>query len=175
MAKSSDVKIVEELVARLKKDARLYPSAKPHPRASALKLPSGELAHESLRAWAALDDRYPTPNSERRSNVKIAKPNGELIVKPMKAVFQWACVDSIKEEIEDDEDTLTYVKELAADLTKRFPGSGVLLDPDEQPDRILWLRAKGAPLLLWYEDDDVERQEPFGEWVRDIFAHDSAD
>jgi hypothetical protein len=172
MAKSADAKIVNEVVARLRKEQKLYPGAKPHPRAATLALPDGAPAPESVRAWAAFDERYPSPNSERRSEVAIAKARGEMIVKPMKAVFQYACVETVQEELEGDDEALKYVKELARDLTKRFPGFGVLLDPDEQPDRILWLGGKGAPLLLWYEDDDVERREPFGEWVREIFAND---
>ncbi len=163
---SESAKRVEEIVSQLRNDPSTYPVAQPHPRAAALTMPDGSPAPECIRAWAAFDERYPAPYSAHRGEVPIADARGQLLVITMQAAFEWVCVDSIRAEIEDDEATLEHVEQLAVELAERFPGYGVLLDRETQPDCILWLGPAGEATLLYYEHDEVDRREPFEEALR---------
>jgi hypothetical protein len=141
----------------------------PHRRASALVLPDGKPAPEVLRAWAAFDDHYPTYLSGRRSDQRIATRAGKVLAKPMSRILKDVCIDSIRDELEGDDETLDYLRELVAGFVDEFPGYGVILEPRENPDRLLWFGPRGEATCLWYDNDAFERREKFGEWVAGLF------
>jgi hypothetical protein len=142
------------------------PKKKPHPKAAKLTMPDKSPAPEALRAWAAISDCYPD------SDQAIATPQGVVIAKPMKKILLYVCYESIADELDCDDETLEYVKELARDFAEEMPGYGVILEPEQHPDRVLWIppsraeRDKREPMVIWYEDDAFERREPFKSWSR---------
>jgi hypothetical protein len=162
-----------ELVTRLRQTPAAYSSQRPaaHPKAASLVLPDGSRAPAALRAWAAFDNRYPSELSERRSDLVIADRKGVVKARPMKAILAFVCVDSIRDELEGDREGLAYVRNLARGFAAKLPGFGVLLAPDDQPDRILWLPPKGTrAIVMRYEDDRFDVRIPFADWVRGLFA-----
>jgi hypothetical protein len=113
----------------------------------------------------------PAPYAHRRSPIVIAGESGMVVARPTTELFRHVCVESIEEEIDDDDDeTRTDIEGLAADLGAAFPGYGVLLEPDPHPDRILWFAPDGTATLLWYEHEAVDRREPFSAWVAALFT-----
>jgi hypothetical protein len=137
----------------------------PHPLAAVLTLPDGEAAPECLRQWAAFDNYYPFQGS--RSDVAIADGDGVLLVQPMAAVLRHVCLESVEDELEDDEETLSYLADLVDELTGDFPGFGVVLS-DEHPDPVLWIAPAGKVTVIWYHRDAFDRQEPFADAVARI-------
>src|SRR5262249_48822757 len=123
----------------------------------------------SLATWAAFDNRYPWYLSSRRSPQVIADDRGRVLARPMRKLLRWVCVDSIRDELDGDDETIAYLKELSTDLAAELPGYGVYLEPNEQPDRILWLPPGGEAVVLWYENDAIDRREPFAEYLVDLF------
>lgn len=130
----------------------------PHPLAAALTLPGGEAAPHCLRLWAAFDNYYPYQGS--RSDVPIAGSDGVLLVQPMAEVLRQVCLESVRDELEDDDETLSYLADLVGELTTEFPGFGVVL-ADEHPDPVLWIGPEGKVAVIWYHHDAFDRQEPF--------------
>jgi len=137
----------------------------PHPLAEGLTLPDGQAAPHCLRLWAAFDNHYPFQGG--RSDVAIADGDGVLLVQPMAAVLRQVCIESIQDELEDDEETLAYLAELVDELTGDFPGYGVVL-AEENPDPVLWIAPTGDVAVIWYYRDAFDRQEPFPEIVAGI-------
>ncbi|MFE9093638.1 hypothetical protein [Streptomyces sp. NPDC007264] len=137
----------------------------PHPHAARLSLPNGRPAPDCLRLWAAFDNYYPLRGS--RSNAIIADNHGVLVVEPMQAVLRWVCLESIMDEIEDDEDTQEYLSELVAGFVGDFPGYGVVL-AEEYPDPLLWIPPAGEPTVIWYHRDAFDRRQAFSESVAAI-------
>jgi hypothetical protein len=161
--------LLDELIARLRRDTHAYSTdVAPHPKAAELRLPDKSLAPASVRAWAAFDNRYPTYLSHRRSDVVIADAKGKVLAMPMKKILREVCTESIRDELDGDEETLSGLKELVRELAEELPGYGVMLDPNETPDRILWFGPEEA-IVLWYEHDEFGRREPFAEWVASLF------
>lgn len=144
----------------------------PHPRAEALVLPDGSPAPEALRLWAGVDAFYPTYLAERRSEQRIADDAGVVLAHPMREVLRAVCIEDVRDELEDDEDTLDYLGELVEGFVEEFPGFGVRLEPSEHPDRVLWLAPDGSATLLWYEDDAFDRREPFAAWAAALLEED---
>lgn len=136
----------------------------PHPRASALVLPDGRPAPATVRAWAAFDDRWPDPLSANRGEIAIASPEGRLDARSMADVFRYVCLESIQSELEEDDETLEHLEELAGTLAEEHSGFGVLLDPHTTPDRVLWL-AEPEPVVLTYERDAIVERVPFSDWL----------
>jgi hypothetical protein len=160
----------EELVASLHADPQRYGATPvPHPRAAGLFLPDRSPAPDALRTWATFDERFPGPLSRRRSDVVIADAKGKVLALPMKKVLREVCLESIRDELEGDDETIAYLKGLITDFVEKFPGYGVMLDPDETPDRVLWLTPSSAT-VIWYEHDSFARREPFEEWVTGLFT-----
>lgn len=161
---------VRACVAKLTANPAAYGAAPvPHPKASVLALPDGRPAHEALRAWAAFDERYPWPLTPRRGTQLIASPRGVVKAKPMKRVLMRVCFESIAEEIDGDDEAVDYAKGLARGFADEMPGYGVILEPDDQPDRVLWMPPDAEPIVVWYEDDAFARREPFHAWLESLF------
>jgi hypothetical protein len=163
----------EALVARVIAHLRAHPedyteAPAPHPRAARLTLPGGASAPAELRAWAAFDRRYPWYLSSRRSHQEIADARGKLLVEPMKKVLRHVCLDSIRDEIEGDDETIAYLEELSENLALAHPGHGVVLAPSESPDRMLWIAPAAEPTVLWYENDAIAARKPFAQWLADL-------
>ena len=167
---SDDATDLARTIERLRAEPSLFPEATPHPSAPELRLPDGSPAPASLRAWAAFDDHVPSPYAEPRSDVAIADEHGVLLVRPMSEILQWVCVDSVAEELADDDDALAYVRELAETHGAALPGWGVLLERETHPDRVLWFPPGGEATVIWYEHDDFERRETFASWVVSLFT-----
>jgi hypothetical protein len=159
----------EALVVRLRSETG---AATPHSLADQLRLPDGGPAPEVLRVWTTFDNRYPTYLSCRRSEQAIADAKGVVIAQPMSSVLRWVCLDSIRDEIEDDDETVAYLEELIESFTGEFPGYGVYLEPQESPDRVLWFGPGRGATVLWYQDDEFERREAFEDYVLGVFEHD---
>lgn len=156
------------LLARI--DRTTFGLAEPHPKAASLRMPDKTAAHDLLRAWAAFDARYPGPLAAQRGHQPIATAAGVVIAKPMKKLLRYVCYESIANEIAGDEETITYTKELARDFAQEMPGHGVILEPEEHPDRLLWMPPDAEPVVLWYEHDAFKRREPFSAWLAWLFA-----
>ncbi|MEO7331298.1 MAG: hypothetical protein ABI193_22165 [Minicystis sp.] len=163
-----DVAPIVALLRALRADGT-QAQREPHPKAAGLLLPDRSPAPAVLRAWAAFDNRYPEPSAGRRGSLPIANAAGKVAAKPMKSILREVCIESIREELEGDRETLKYLRELVAGFTLEFPGYGVMLDPGETPDRVLWFGPEG-PLLLWYEDDAFARRESFSAWVVGLWS-----
>lgn len=167
-------RLIARVVDLLQREPDGYASERePHPRAAALVLPDRTPAPASLRAWAAFDNRYPWYLSSRRSEQPIADDRGKVLAEPMRKLLRRVCLDSIRDELEGDDETIAYLKERIADFAEELPGYGVHLEPDEQPDRVLWLPPGDEPVVLWYEDDAFERREPFAQYVAGLFEIDA--
>jgi hypothetical protein len=165
--------IVARVVAHLRKDPERYAHERsPHPRAASLALTDQSPAPPSLRAWAAFDDHYPWYLASRRSPQIVADRRGKVLAQPMPKLLRRVCLDAIRDEIEGDDETVAYLKERIRELSVELPGFGVYLEPDEQPDRVLWLPPGGEATVIWYEDDAFERREPFARYVADLFEVD---
>ncbi len=162
---------VETLTALLSRiDQPGFGPTTPHPSAASLRMPDRASAHEVLRVWAAFDDRYPGPLAAQRGHQPIATPAGVVVAKPMKKLLRYVCYESIADEIEDDDETVAYAKELARDFAEEMPGFGVILEPNEHPDRLLWMPPDAEPVVVWYEDDAFARREPFSAWAASLFG-----
>jgi len=165
-----DPAAVRSLIDRLRASGGSFAGgAVAHARAEGLVRPDDTLAPESLRVWASFDSHYPWPFSSRRSPQAIAGPNGELLCATMDEVLKRVCVESVREELEGDDEALAYVRELATTFASEMPGYGVYLEPSESPDRILWLSPEGQATVLWYEDDTFDRRKPFSAWLDGLF------
>jgi hypothetical protein len=79
------------------------------------------------------------------------------------------CIDAIRDELEGDEETLAFLRENVGRFVEAFPGFGVALQPEEQPDRVLWYPPGGPAKVITYDDDAFDEGKPFAEWVRDLF------
>jgi hypothetical protein len=160
--------LVERIVASLDA-AGSYPDRDPVRNASSLALPDGSSVGPTFRAWAAFDNRYPTLRSAWRGEQPIADAEGRLLLVPMLDVFTEVHVTDVEEELEDDEETLSYLRELAAKHAERWPGWGVRLESSASQDRILWMRPSMEPLILRAEDDEVWEDEAFDAFLADAF------
>lgn len=159
-----------DLIEELRRETLEPPDhVEPHPLAGVLRLPDGSLAPDAVRLWAAFDNRYPTYLSRRRSHQQIANDDGEVICSPMHAVLRWVCLESIRGELEDDDETIAYLQELVDGFAEELPGYGVYLEPQENPDRVLWFGPEGRATIIWYEDDAFERRELFEDYVASLF------
>src|SRR5689334_22217360 len=69
-----------EHIAALLDAAGDYVDREPVKRAADLALPDGTPVGESLRAWAAFDNRYPTLRSAWRGEQPIADAEGRLLL-----------------------------------------------------------------------------------------------
>jgi hypothetical protein len=165
-----DAATVQRIVEMLGQSAGKYPVARPHACAAGLVLPDGTGAPASVRAWASFDDHYPDSSARRRGAVAIAAADGVVVARSMNEIFRHVCVASIEAEIDGDDEARGYVEQLAADLAAETPGYGVLLDPDTQPDRVLWFGPDDEATVLWYEHDAVERRETFSAWAARLFT-----
>ncbi len=45
----------------------------------------------------------------------------------------------------------------------------MILEPEDQPDRVLWMPPDAEPSVVWYEDDVFARREPFHAWLERLF------
>ncbi|MEU6083438.1 hypothetical protein [Streptomyces sp. NPDC047108] len=155
-----------QVIAMLREHPERYASepAEPHPGAAALVLPNGAPAPDCLREWAAFDNRFPMPG--RRTGMPVAGTDGVLLVEPMETVLRRVCVDSVAEEL-DDEDVPglgAYTEGLFAEYVEEFPGYGVVL-VEEYPDPLLWIAPSGSVTLIWYERDEFWRRATFDQAV----------
>ncbi|MFF8513341.1 hypothetical protein ACF064_35355 [Streptomyces sp. NPDC015492] len=139
----------------------------PHPLAAHLALPNGRPAPAAIRLWAALDNYYPLHGS--RSETIIADGRGVILAEPMEAVLRRVCLESIMDEIEDDEGTRDYLSGLVSGFAREFPGYGVVL-AEECPDPLLWIPPAGEPTLLWYDRDAFARRQAFAQAVAEAQA-----
>jgi hypothetical protein len=162
-------KLVARVVEHLRAHPDKYGPPKPHPRAQSLELPDGTKAPASLCAWAEYDRRYPWYLSSRRSDQEIADARGKLKVKAMNLVLRYVCLDSVRDELEGDDETIAYLKDMVAKLSAKYAGHGVVLEPDESPTRMLWIPPRGEPEVLWYDNDAIDARKPFGKWLSDLF------
>src|SRR5579863_7747683 len=143
----------DDVVARVAADLASAPDRycaeppEPHPLAAVLTLPGGEAAPACLRLWAAFDNYYPYHGS--RSDAAIAGSDGVLLVQPMADVLRQVCLESVRDELEDDEETLSYLADLAGELAGEFPGYGAVL-ATEHPDPVLWIAPDGTVTVIWY-------------------------
>ena len=171
MPKKTTNYTLDALIAKLS-TSPLFAKRAPHPRAATLTLPDERLAPAALRAWAAFDGRYPSHLSSRRSDQPIADKAGIVRAKPMKAVLRAVCIDDVSDEI--DEETTEYLKERVSELVEEYPGIGVRIAPDEQPERILWFGDDEGDeaTMLCYENDTLEVIKSFDEWVVALFEDD---
>ena len=144
------LKRVVTLTGRLEAKPALYPDRSPHPQARKLTLPDGATAPDVLRAWAGFDERYPWGQTSKRSGQSIASADGVI---PAKAMSE-------------------LVAEVGANADAELRGHGVLLEPAEPPERLLWIRPEGEgdPMVLWHEDKTFARRQPFDEWLVSLFA-----
>jgi hypothetical protein len=131
-------------------------------------LPDRSLAPADVRAWASFDAHWPWPFSPRRSPQTIAPKGHRIACTNMRKLLHEVCVDAVRDELEGDDEALAYVEELAQTFARKMPGYGVRLEPDEHPDRILWMTPRRA-IVLWYDDDAFDRREPFSDWVASLF------
>jgi hypothetical protein len=98
----------------------------------------------------------------RRSRSPIAPPRPRACASGLRST-------TITRGISRDDETIAYLKERIADLAEELPGYGVYLEPQEQPDRVLWLPPGGEATVIWYEDDEFARREGFVEYVAELF------
>jgi hypothetical protein len=169
MKSRDSVKEVRAVVAALRRKAEVAQSAVAHPRAAELVLPDGTSAPASLKAWAEFDAHYPGPLSASCGEQPVAAKSGRVRCTPMKALLRKVCVDSVRDELEGDDEAIAYVKELAADFAAEMPGFGAIIEPEDHPDRLVWFAPSGAATLIWYEHDAFERREPFSRWLAELF------
>ncbi|GIG62039.1 hypothetical protein Lfu02_64110 [Longispora fulva] len=162
---------VDRVVAAIRAQYEVFSAGRtPHPEAAAARLPDGTVAPEVLRAWAAFDNAYPWYLSSRRSPVPVIGADRVLNVAPMADVWRHVCHDSVADELEDDPETLDWLLELAGELTDRYGGYGIVLEPDDDTVcRILWIAPDRTARILWYEDNEVEQTEPFQDWLAGLF------
>jgi hypothetical protein len=90
----------------------------------------------------------------------VADADGVVRAVPMLEVLRYVCRDSIRDELEGDEETLAYLDDLIAGFAAEFPGWGVALDPSTFPDPVLWIAPDGTATVMFYERDAFDRREP---------------
>jgi hypothetical protein len=148
-----------------------------HPLASELAMPDGTPAPEALKMWASYDRVFPWYLCPRRSSQQIADETGRVHARAMREILREICIEDVAEELDlDDEDdeeaqqTRAYLEELVAKYAGEFPGFGVLLEPREHPDRVLWFGPDGEVTVIWYEDDAFDERRGFVPWVLRLFG-----
>lgn len=87
----------------------------------------------------------------------------------MKEVLREVCLESVREELAGDDETITYLEELIDVFSAALPGHAVVLEPAEHPTRVLWLPPDGEAMVVWYEHDEFARREPFAQYVVSLF------
>jgi hypothetical protein len=147
------IKRLVTLTARLEAKPALYPDRLPHSLARKLTLPDGSTAPDVLRAWAGFDERYPWAQASRRSTQAIATAEGVVTAKPMSEILGGLRASGEAESAD----------------TELSEGHGVLLEPVEAPQRVLWIRAEGEPMIVWHEDKKLARRQAFDEWLVSLF------
>jgi hypothetical protein len=154
---------VQAIVAVLRQHPEKCGPVTPHPGAAALSLPDGCAAPGGICEWAAFDNHLPLYLAAAPSELRIADDNGVVLAEPMGAVLREVCLDSIPDELDGDEETIAYLEELIEEYTTGYPGFGIVLEPPDHPERILWLDPAGTATALTYRHDRLTGT-PWGRW-----------